>query len=103
MTSILAALVRLNVAPQKIGFWEIQLERAAERYCYDMDLEDRRSKLGSRVSYKGCCQTNEPKHQYSFDGYVYEVTKQRHSVRAASRFSLNVLRFESDLCELNRL
>ena len=27
MTSILAALVRLNVAPQKIGFWEIQLER----------------------------------------------------------------------------
>ena len=51
----------------------------------------------------GCRQTNEPKHQYSFDGYVYEVTKERHSVRAASRFSLNVLRFESDLCELNRL
>ena len=50
-----------------------------------------------------CCQTNEPKHQYSFDGYVYEVTNERHSVRAASRFSLNVLRFESDLCELNRL
>ena len=50
-----------------------------------------------------CCQTNEPKHQYSFDEYVYEVTKERHSVRAASLFSLNVLRFESDLCELNRL
>ena len=50
-----------------------------------------------------CSQTNEPKHQDSFDGYVYEVTKERHSVRAASRFSLNVLRFESDLCELNRL
>ena len=33
----------------------------------------------------------------------YEITKERHSVRAASRFSLNVLRFESDLCELNRL
>ena len=33
----------------------------------------------------------------------YEVTKERHSVRAASRFSLNVLRVESDLCELNRL
>ena len=36
-----------------------------------------------------CCQTNEPKHQYSFDAHVYEVTKERHSVRAASRFSLN--------------
>ena len=33
----------------------------------------------------------------------YEITKDRHSVRAASRLSLNVLRFESDLCELNRL
>ena len=52
---------------------------------------------------QGCCQTNETNHQYSFDGFSYEVTKERHSVRAASRFSLNVLRFESDLCELNRL
>ena len=51
----------------------------------------------------GCCQTNEPKHQDSFDAYFYEVTKERHSVRAASRFSLKVLRVESDLCELNRL
>ena len=50
-----------------------------------------------------CCQTNEPKHQYLFDGNFYEITKQRHSVRAASRFSLNVLRFESDFCQLNRL
>jgi hypothetical protein len=50
-----------------------------------------------------CCQTNERKHQYSFDENVYEVTKDRHSVRAASRLTLNVLRFESDLCELKRL
>ena len=50
-----------------------------------------------------CCQTNDPKHQYLVDGYFYEITKDRHSVRAASRFSLNVLRFKSDLCELNRL
>ena len=50
-----------------------------------------------------CCQTIQPKHQYSFDEYVYEVTKQRHSVKAVSRLSLNVLRLESDLCELNRL
>ena len=52
---------------------------------------------------EGCCQTKEPKHQYSFGGFFYEVTNERHSVRAASRLSLNVLRFESDLCELNRL
>ena len=56
-----------------------------------------------RPAFKRCCQTNEPKHQYSFDEFFYGVTKERHSVRAASRFSLNVLRFESDLCELNRL
>ena len=53
--------------------------------------------------FEGSCQTNEPKHQYSYDGFFYEVTKDRHSVRAASWLSLNVLRFESDLCELNRL
>ena len=31
MTSFHAALVRLNVAPQKIGFWEVQLESAIKR------------------------------------------------------------------------
>ena len=30
---------------------------------------------------KRCCQTNEPKHQYLVDGYFYEITKERHSVR----------------------
>ena len=30
----------------------------------------------------------------------YETTKERHSARAASRLSLKVMRFESDLCEL---
>ena len=59
--------------------------------------------LGLQELSARCCQTNEPKHQYLVDGYFYEITKERHSVRAASRFSLNVLRFESDLCELNRL
>ena len=59
--------------------------------------------LGGSGSSVGCCQTNEPKHQCLVDGYFYEITKERHSVRAASRFSLNVLRFESDLCELNKL
>jgi len=50
-----------------------------------------------------CCQTNETKHQYLFDEYVYDFAKERHSVRAASLLSLNALRFESDRCELNRL
>ena len=36
-------------------------------------------------------------------GQLLQVTKDRHSVRAALRLSLKVLRFESDLCELNRL
>ena len=31
MTSIHAALVRLNVATQKISFWELQLENAIKR------------------------------------------------------------------------
>ena len=31
MTSIHAALVRLNVATQKISFWEVQLESAIKR------------------------------------------------------------------------
>ena len=52
---------------------------------------------------KRCCQANEPKHQDSFGEFFYEVTKERHSLRAASLLSLNVLRFESDLCTLNRL
>ena len=41
-----------------------------------------------------CCQTNELKHQYSFDAHVYEITKERHSVKATSKFSLKVLRVE---------
>ena len=52
---------------------------------------------------KRCCQANEPKHQDSFGEFFYEVTKERHSLRAASLLSLNVLRFDSDLCELNKL
>jgi len=65
--------------------------------------QDNITDTSERKLARWCCQTNGPKHQYSFDEYVYEITKERHSVRAASRYSLNVLRFESDLCELNRL
>ena len=41
MASIHAALVRLNVAPQKIGFWEVQLENAIKRaeFLSDFDAE----------------------------------------------------------------
>ena len=41
MTSIHAALARLNVAPQKIGFWEVQLENAIKRaeFLSDFDAE----------------------------------------------------------------
>ena len=62
--------------------------------------------LGLKQKHKlteGCCQTNEHEHRYLVDGNFYEITKDRHSVRAASRLSLKVLRFVSDLWELNRL
>ena len=49
---------------------------------------------------EGCCQTNRLKHQKHEEREFYEAIRERHSVRAASRFSLKVLRFESDLCEL---
>ena len=53
--------------------------------------------------HRGAVRQTSPSISIRFDGYFYEITKERHSVRAASRFSLKVLRFESDLCELNRL
>lgn len=41
MISIRAALVRLNLSSQKIGFWEIQIERAIQRaqFLDDFDAE----------------------------------------------------------------
>ena len=39
MTSIHAALVRLNVATQKISFWEVQLENAIKRAEFLDDFE----------------------------------------------------------------
>jgi hypothetical protein len=49
---IRSALARCKVDPCKHGFYEVQLERAADQYHCDMDLEDRRAELGARVSYK---------------------------------------------------
>ena len=48
----------------------------------------------------GWCQTNQLKHQKPVEREFYEAIRERHSVRAASRFSLKVLRVDSDLCEL---
>lgn len=39
MTSIHAALVRLNVATQKISFWEVQLENAIKRAVFLDDFD----------------------------------------------------------------
>ena len=55
------------------------------------------------VQAKWWCQTNQLKHQKPREREFYRAIRERHSVRAASRLSLNVLRVESDLCELNRL
>ena len=46
------------------------------------------------------CQTNRLKHQKPGERAFYKAIKERHSVRAASRFSLKALRVDSDLCEL---
>ena len=52
---------------------------------------------------RGWCQTNQLKHQKPWERGFYEAIRERHSVRAESRLSLNEERFESNLCELNRL
>ena len=53
MTSIHAALVRLNVATQKISFWEVQLENAIKRaeFLDDFDAEQvSKEKQATRLS-----------------------------------------------------
>jgi hypothetical protein len=47
-----------------------------------------------------CCQTNRLKHQKHEEREFYEAIRERHFVRAESRFSLKLVRVESDLCEL---
>ena len=51
----------------------------------------------------GAVRLTSPSIRIRMTAIFYGVTKERHSVRAASRLSLNVQRFESDLCKLNRL
>ena len=51
----------------------------------------------------GAVRQKSPSISIHLKAIFYEITKERHSLRAASRLSLNVLRLESDLCELSRL
>jgi len=74
MTSIHAALVRLNVAPQKIGFWEVQIENAIKRaeFLDDFDAE----------------QVSKEKQDTKF-----ELSKFERAVRAGTRASMLHKRF----------
>ena len=51
----------------------------------------------------GAVRQTSPSIPIRLSAIFYEVTNKRHLVRAASRLSLNVVRLERDLCELNRL
>ena len=54
-------------------------------------------------SLDGAVRLSSPSISIGLSTLFYEITKERHSVRATSRLNLKVLRFESDLCELNKL
>ena len=74
MTSIHAALVRLNVAPQKIGFWEVQLANAIKRAEF---LDDFDSKQVSKEKQTA----------------ISEISNFERSVRAGTRSLLLRKRF----------
>ena len=74
MTSIHAALVRLNVAPQKIGFWKVQLANAIKRAEF---LDDFDSKQVSKEK-----QTT-----------ISEISNFERSIRAGTRSLLLRKRF----------
>jgi hypothetical protein len=50
MTSIHAALVRLNAAPQKIGFWEVQLANAIKRAEFLDDFDSKQVSKEKQVT-----------------------------------------------------
>ena len=52
LSPLQSALTRCKVDPRKHGFYEVQLERAADQYRDDVKLEARRAELGARASYK---------------------------------------------------
>ena len=51
---------------------------------------------------RGAVRQTSPSISILLEAIFYEVTRERHSVRAASRFSLNVLRFENDRCKISK-
>ena len=50
---IRAELVRLNVVPQKIGFWEVQLANAIKRAEFLDDFDAKQVSKGKQVTNKG--------------------------------------------------
>ena len=44
-----------------------------------------------------CCQTNRPTHQKPWERAVYDAMKERHSITAASQFSLKLVRLSQPL------
>ena len=50
MATIHAALVRLNVAPNKIGFWEVQLESAIKRAEFLDDFDAKQVSVEKQVT-----------------------------------------------------
>ena len=62
-----------------------------------MMLKSRRVMFTNRLSISWSCQTNRLKHHKPWERGFYEAIRECHSVRAASRFSLKVLRVDSDL------
>ena len=53
--------------------------------------------------YGGAVRLTNPSISIRVTAKFYEISKERHSIRAAYWSRLKLLRFESDLCELDRL
>ena len=89
------------IASQRHEGWKLIKKRFDDGGISGGTLE--RPALQSLLTDVGAVRLTSPSISIHLKAIFYEITKERHSVRAASRLSLNVLRFESDLCELNRL
>ena len=69
----------------------------------DLHFSNSPARRHTKKQLRGAVRQTSPSISIHMKAIFYEVTKERHSLRTASRLSLNILRFESDLCELNRL
>jgi|GEM_PF-3030575 len=74
----------------------LKLLREIDVHLHDgLDVVSACRKAG--ISDKGTVRQSSPSISIGLSTLFYEIIKERHSVRAASRLSLKVLRFESDL------